>query len=158
MAKIYVIFEFVNKQGKKRSVRFPIDKQSYEVYHLPSVPDEWRQMMMLEDYKEYCAQKRYEKRTCRFPVDEDGNDVDFPDPDSLCFIDKIADEENKKFVMERILRELPPRQKEAFCKVYLEGMRPSDAAKSMGIMKSTFSTNLSIAEKVIEEIFGKKIF
>lgn len=158
MAKIYVIFEFVNKKGKKRRVRFPMEKQSYEIYHSPSVPEEWTQRMMLEDYKEYCSQKRYEKKVCRFPVDEDGNDVDFADPDSTNFVDKIDEEEKEKILMEKILKQIPPRQREAFCKVHLEGMKSIDAAKSMKILKSSFATNLSIAEKIVEEIVGRKIF
>lgn len=157
MAKIFVTFEFVNKQGKKKRVRFPMDKQSYEAYHAPSVPAEWTQKMMLEDYKEYCAQKRYEKKTCRFPVDEDGNDIDFPDSESTSIVEKIENKEEENVIVDA-LKKLSTRQREAFCLVHLEGMRPATAARMMGIKQATISEYLSKAEKTIEEDIGKKIF
>lgn len=159
--KIFVNFAFTNKKGEKKNVRYPMDKQSYDAYHDPSVPAEWTEKIMLIEYKEFCDEKKCEKRITRFPVNDEGRKIDIPDPDSLNFAEKIAsdiDESNKRSVMLEILMMLPPKQREAFSKVRLQGMKSNDAAKEMGIAKNTFSEHLSKAERAIEEIIGKKIF
>lgn len=159
--KIFVNFAFTNKKGEKKNVRFPMDKQSYDAYYDPSVPAEWTEKMMLIEYKEYCDEKKHERRMARFPVDDEGREIDIPDPDSMNLAEKIAseiDESHKRSVMLEILMMLPPKQREAFSKVRLQGMKSIDAAKEMGIAKNTFSEHLSRAEKAIEKIIGKKIF
>ena len=157
MAKIYVIFEFVNKNGKKRRVRFPIDKQSYDAYHLPSVPEEWTQRMMLEDYKEYCAKKRYEKKTCRFPVDDDGNEMEFPDDESETPIEVFERKEERALILS-VLSGMTKMQRKAFVLVYLEGYSQCQASRLMKVEKGNLAKMLRIAEKKFEINLKRKNF
>lgn len=57
MAVIYAEIAFVNKKGETKKVRFPMEKESYKAYHHPSVPKEWTDRMMLEEYRAYCKER-----------------------------------------------------------------------------------------------------
>lgn len=57
MAVIYAEIAFVNKKGESKKVRFPMEKESYKAYHHPSVPKEWTDRMMLEEYRTYCKER-----------------------------------------------------------------------------------------------------
>lgn len=68
MAVIYAEIAFVNKKGETKKVRFPLEKESYKAYHHPSVPKEWTDRMMLEEYRAYCKERNYQRRVMRMPV------------------------------------------------------------------------------------------
>ena len=160
MAFIYVRFAFVNKKGEKKSVRFPMDERSYEAYHDPSVPKEWTDMMMLQEYHEYCDERKHRRKFVQIPVGKDGNEIEIPDP-SPSIVEVLIQREEaemRRSAMSSILKKLPPRQREAFILVHQEGMRSIDAARKMGISKSTFSEHLHKAEEAVERIIEKKIF
>ncbi len=147
-----VKLEFVNKEGKKRRVRFPIEKQSYEVYHHPSVSQEWRDRMMLESYREFCAQKKFERMTCQFPVDEEGNEVEFPDPSKTPnqLFDEAEERRSRVAFIESGLWKMPDRQRQAFALVHLEGLTKAEAMRAMNLKWGNFSKRLKKAEKKFE--------
>lgn len=107
MAFIYVRFVFVNKKGEKKSVRFPMDERSYEAYHDPSVPKEWTNRMMLQEYREYCAERKYRSKCVQIPVRKDGTEMEIPDPSPSIveIIIQREEEEMRRSAMSLILRE-----------------------------------------------------
>lgn len=157
MPKIMVKFEFVNKEGKKRRVRFPLDRQCYEVFYNPSVSKEWRDRMLLESYREFCAQKKYERMTCQFPVDEDGIEIEFPDDESQSPIEIFERKERIEFVF-YALDSMSKKQREAFILVHLKGYSQRKASKKMGMCPPGFTKLLQRAEKIFEIYLKKKEF
>lgn len=161
MAKIiYVNYEFINKNGKERKVRFPMDAESYKAYHDPSVPKEWTDRMMLEAYREYCAEQKYRRHVIPWPLDEEGNEVDFVDesPNMEEILIEEDKKEQQKAMIEEILSKMSPKQREAYRLVVLEGMTQGDAAKEMNFKKAAFSRLYKRAKKSFEKILSKNKF
>lgn len=161
MAKIiYVNYEFINKNGKERKVRFPMEAESYKAYHDPSVPKEWTDKMMQEEYQEYCDERNYRKHVTSWPLDEDGNEIDFVDESQnmeeiLIQKDK---EEQQKAMIEKIISQMSPKQREAYRLVMLEGMTQEEARTEMGLEQSAFSKLLQRAKETFEKILSKENF
>ena len=157
MPKIMVRFEFVNKEGKKRQVRFPLDRQCYEAFYDSSVSKEWRDRMLLDSYREYCAQKKYERMTCQFPVDDEGNEIEFSDDESQSPIEIYERKEKIEFIF-NALDTMSKMQREAFILVHLKGYSQRKACKKMRIRPPSFAKLLQRAEKIFEIYLKKKEF
>lgn len=115
MAVIYAEIAFVNKKGETKKVRFPMEKESYKAYHHPSVPKEWTDRMMLEEYRSYCKERNYQRRMMRMPVDACGNEIEIEDkenPTPVEYVMLLEEKETRESMMERILSKLTPLQRE----------------------------------------------
>ena len=154
MPKIMVKFEFVNKEGKKRRVRFMMDKHSYEVYHHPSVPREWTDRMMLEEYLEFRRNLKWNEKTMPFPVDDEGNEIEIPDDECQSPIEILERQEKREFIS-NALDTMSKMQREAFVLVYLLGYSKKQANRRMGISFDSLRKMLKRAEKIFE-IYLKK--
>lgn len=157
---IYVEFTFINKKGIKKTVHFPMDKQSYDAYHDPSVPEEWTNRMMLEEYREYCAEQNYRKKVMPWPVDNHGNEIEFPceEPTIEERMEEQEERKEKMSIIERILSLMPLKQRIAFALVELEGLSQRQAAKEMKINEASFSKLYRRAKKRFEQILSSKNF
>lgn len=147
-----VEIEIINKKGRRVKVRFPMDKESYKAYHDPSVPQEWTEKMMAEEYWCYKEEKRFKDMTVPFPTDENGNEVEFPDPcktpDQL--FDEAEERRSRMAIIESGLRKMPDRQRQAFVLVHLKGLTKAEAMKVMNLKWGNFSKRLKKAEKKFE--------
>ena len=157
MPKIMVKFEFVNKEGKKRRVRFMMDKHSYEVYHHPSVPREWTDRMMLEEYLEFRRNLKWNEKTMPFPVDDEGNEIEIPDDECQSPIEILERQEKREFIS-NALDTMSKMQREAFVLVYLLGYSKKQASRRMGISFDSLRKMLKRAEKIFEIYLKKEKF
>lgn len=161
MAKLILItFTFTNKKGEEKKVRFPFDEKYYKDLHHPSVSKEIRDAVLLDYYREHCAELKYRRRVSSMPVDEEGREVDIPD-ESPSVLDRMIEEEeanNQRAVIDSILAQMSAKQREAYKKVHLEGKSNNEAALEMDIKKNTFSELLKRAEAAFEEIVNQKKF
>lgn len=62
--KIMVCITFVNEKGQIKTVRFPMDKKTYDI--LQNVSQEMRDKYLLEEYREYCKEQKYRRRNITF--------------------------------------------------------------------------------------------
>lgn len=155
MAVIYAEIAFVNKKGETKKVRFPMEKESYKAYHHPSVPKEWTDRMMLEEYRAYCKERNYQRKVMRMPVDSCGNEIEIedkenPTPDEYVML--LEEMETRESMMERILSKLTSLQREAVEKVCLEGKSIRKAASEAGISSPSMLKRLRKAKRNMEKI------
>lgn len=154
-----VIFSFTNKKGEIKTVFFVMDKNTYDVYHDPTVPKEWTEKMMLDEYREYCQEQKYKRRVIAWPVDKDGKELDIPDKDNLSPLESLIEEEKvkeNKNKIKNILKQLTEKQRQVFEKVYIEEKQPMDVAKELGISKSALYERLQSVKDVIKIIKNQK--
>lgn len=160
MAKTILIdFTFVNKKGVTKTVRFPFDEAYYKDLHDPSVPEEVRNSILMEYYKDYCDDINYHKHICSMPVNDEGVEIEFADPEPT-ILEKMTAEEEKALaetVMHQILSEMTAKQRDAFVKVRLEGKKKRQAALEMGIKENTFNELYKRAEESFERILAEKM-
>lgn len=155
MAVIYAEIAFVNKKGETKRVRFPMEKESYKAYHHPSVPKEWTDRMMLEEYRAYCKERNYRKRVVPMPVDFHGYEIEIEDKENLTPVEYVMlmeEAERRESMMERILSKLTPLQREAVKKVCLEGKSIRKAASEAGISSPAMLKRLRKAKRNMERI------
>lgn len=155
MAVIYAEIAFVNKKGETKKVRFPMEKESYKAYHHPSVPKEWTDRMMLEEYRSYCKERNYQRKVMRMPVDSCGNEIEIEDkenPTPVEYVMLLEEKETRESMMERILSKLTPLQREAVEKVCLEGKSIRKAASEAGISSPSMLKRLRKAKRNMEKI------
>ena len=132
-----------------------MDKHSYEVYHDPSVPKEWTDRMMLEEYLEFRRNLKWNEKTMPFPVDDEGNEIDFPDDESQSPIEILERKEKWELILSA-LSGMTRMQRKAFVLVYLEGYSQCQACRLMKVEKGNLAKMLRIAEKKFEINLKKK--
>ena len=155
MAVIYAEIAFVNKKGETKKVRFPMEKENYQAYHHPSVPKEWTDRMMLEEYRAYCKERNYRKRVVPMPVDSHGCEIEIEDkenPTPVEYVMLTEEAERRESMMERILSTLTPLQREAVEKVCLGGKSIRKAASEAGISSPAMLKRLGKAKRNMERI------
>ena len=134
-----------------------MDKHSYEVYHDPSVPKEWTDRMMLEEYLEFRRNLKWNEKTVPFPVDDEGNEIEFPDDECQSPI-QILERQEKRELIANALDTMSKMQREAFVLVHLLGYSRNQASKKMGMSFDSLRKTLKRAEKIFEIYLKKKNF
>ena len=128
IAKILVEYSFVNKKGIRKKVKFPIDKESYEVYQDKRITPVWRDKMMKLEYKDYCDERNYQKRFIALTSNDNYLFEDTAD-DNLEKINKDVQRQYLRFLISK----LTSSQRKVIHKLYYEEKKPGDVAKELNI-------------------------
>ena len=93
--------------------------------------------------------------TCQFPVDDDGNEIEFPDDGSQTPIQMLECKERRELIV-LALETMSKKQREAFVLVHLLGYSREQASKKMGMSFDGLRKVLKRAEKSLRLISKEK--
>lgn len=129
-----VEYSFVNKKGVRKKVKFPIDKESYEVYQDKRITPTWRDRMMKLEYKDYCDERNYKKRFITLTSSENYLFEDLSDDN----LDKIKKDVQRQY-LRFLISKLTSSQRKVIDKLYYEEKKQIEAAKELNMTINSVS-------------------